>query len=66
MSLIRNNPKSQVCAAAIIIAVVAAIDAAGVLFVGKPLLWATVVPVMIPVLLGVFIILPIINSSAKG
>jgi hypothetical protein len=56
MSLVRNNPRSQVYAAMVIIAVVALIDGAGVFFISRPVLWATTVPLLIPVLFGVFVI----------
>jgi len=49
----------------IIIALVAAIDGRGVVFVSRPVLWATMVPLLIPLLFGVFIIHPM-TRPAKG
>lgn len=49
------NPKVRARAVAVIL-FVAAVDAMGVFFVSKPVLWAASVPVLIPVLFGVFVI----------
>lgn len=65
MSSVRNNLKERVRRAMIIIALVAAIDGAGVFFAGKPVLWASTAPLLIPVLFGIFIIIPM-TRTAKG
>ena len=65
MSSVRHDPKERERRAMIIIALVAAIDGRGVVFVSRPVLWATMVPLLIPLLFGVFIIHPM-TRPAKG
>jgi hypothetical protein len=50
---------------AAILVVVALIDALVVLFVARPLLWAAVIPGLIPLLTAIFVVIPYINATKQ-
>jgi hypothetical protein len=64
MKIHPDNMKWALRMAAILVGVTL-LDALVVLFVDRPLLWAAVIPGLIPLLTAIFVIIPFINATKQ-
>ncbi len=62
MQINRQNLKRAI-RMALILVLVAAVDGLFVFYARKPLPWAAVIPALIPLLTGIFVILPMIRAE---